>query len=157
MALSDGIGSKVFIGPATASLDASTITALTPCVEVKECESIPEFGDSSATITFTSLSAGRVRKRKGARDAGDITVTFANIPDDPGQLAMIAAEKSKSNFAIKVVAADEPDEDGTPSEFYLIALVNSAKVNVGASNAVNKRAFSLLIQDVHEVPAEAGA
>lgn len=156
MAVSDGIGTTFAIGPSTASDDASTITALTPYVEVAKVETIPEFGPSAATITFTGLD-GKVLKRKGARDAGDITVTFANVPGDAGQEAMIAAEASKLKFAMKVTAADEPDEDGTPSTFYLIGLVNSNRVNVGQSNAVNKRSFSILLDDVHEVPAEAGA
>jgi hypothetical protein len=158
MALSDGIGAKIFIGPATTVEAGSGLVALTPFVEIGQCEAIPEFGDSAATITFNSLSDGRVRKRKGVRDAGDITVTFANDPANAGQIAMIAAEKTKFRFAFKVVAADEPDEDGTPSTYYFAALVNSNKINMGQSNAVNKRSFSLLIDtDVHEVPAEEGA
>ncbi|KQW79714.1 hypothetical protein [Brevundimonas sp. Root1279] len=155
MAISDGIGTTIAIGPSTASDDASTITALTPYVDIAKVETIPEFGPSAATITFTGLD-GKVIKRKGARDAGDIVVTFANVPGDAGQEAMIAAEASKLKYAFKITAADEPDEDGTPSTFYLIGLVNTNKVNVGQSNAVNKRSFSILLDDVHEVPAEPG-
>ncbi|KQS55901.1 hypothetical protein ASG17_07575 [Brevundimonas sp. Leaf363] len=153
--LSDGIGTKIFIGPVTSSYDPSTMTALT-YVEIKECEAIPDFGDSAATTTFNSLSDGRVRKRKGVRDAGDLAVTFANIPDDPGQVAMIAAEKTKFRYAIKIQADDGGDANDTDSAFYFAGLVNSNKINVGQSNSVNKRTFSILIDTaIHEVAATA--
>lgn len=154
MALSDGIGTRLFIGPVATSDDPSTYAALTPWVEVSEIETIPEFGDSSATITFASLSAGRQRKRKGVRDAGDITITAGKVVGDPGQAAMVAAEKTKFRYAFKVVEADAPDEDWTDTTYYFAALVNSARVNVGANNAVNKRAWNLLIDtEVEEVAA----
>lgn len=155
MALSDGLGTKIFIGPVATSDDTSTYAALTPWVEIGEVESIGEFGDAASAINFTSLSSARVRKRKGARDAGDVSVVCANIPDDPGQLAAIAAEGTKYRYAFKVVAADAESEDFTDSEFYFGALVMSKRLNVGASNAVNKRTINLAIDtDIHEVPSE---
>lgn len=156
-ALSDGLGTKVFIGPVATSDDTSTYAALTGWVEIAEVESIGEFGDAASAINFTSLSKARVRKRKGARDAGDVSIVCANIPDDPGQLAAIAAESTRFRYAFKIVANDAPDEAGSESEFYFGALVMSKRVNVGASNAVNKRTFNLGIDtDIHEVPAAAG-
>lgn len=155
MAISDGLGTKVFIGPVVTSDDPSS-TAYTSAVyvEIGEVESIGEFGDSAATITFTSLSKSRVRKRKGARDAGDLSVVCANDPLDPGQIAAIAAEKTKFRYAIKIVAADAADDNDTNSTFYFGAPVTGAKANVGASNAVNKRTFTFAIDtEIHEVPA----
>jgi len=154
-ALSDGLGTKVFIGPVATSDDTSTYSVLTGWVEIAEVESIGEFGDSASAITFTSLSAARVRKRKGARDAGDVAIVCANVPGDLGQEAAIAAEGTKFRYAFKVVAADAESEDFTDSEFYFGALVMSKRVNVGASNAVNKRTINLAIDtDIHEVPSE---
>lgn len=150
-ALADGIGTKVFIGPVTTSGDTTTYPALTGWVEVAEVESIPEFGDSAATITFASLSSGRQRKRKGVRDAGDITITAGKVVSDPGQAALSAAEKTNFRYAFKVVEADAQSEDWSDTAYYFGALVNSARVNVGANNAVNKRSWSLLIDtNVHE-------
>lgn len=153
--LCDGIGTKFFIGPVTNSNDPSTYAAITGWVEVAEVETIPEFGDQASTITFTSLSSGRVRKRKGARDAGDFVLTCGKVVGDPGQAAMNAAEQTKFRYPIKVVEADAPDEDWSDTTYYFGALVNSARVNVGASNAVNKRMWSILIDTaIHEVEAE---
>jgi len=154
-ALSDGLGTRVFIGPVATSDDTSTYAALTGYVEIAEVESIGEFGDSASAITFTSLSSARVRKRKGARDAGDVSIVCANVPGDPGQEAAIAAEGTKFRYAFKIVPADAASEDHTDSEFYFGALVMSKRVNVGASNAVNKRTFALAIDtDIHEVPSK---
>lgn len=154
-ALSDGLGTKVFIGPVATSDDTTTYPALTGWVEIAEVESIGEFGDAASAITFTSLSKARVRKRKGARDAGDVAIVCANVPGDPGQEAAIAAEGTKFRYAFKVVAADAESEDHSDSEFYFGALVMSKRVNVGAANAVNKRTLNLAIDtDIHEVPSE---
>lgn len=154
MAISSTVGTRVFIGPVTTSDDPATYTSLT-YVEIGEVESIGEFGDEASAITFTSLSDSRVRKLKGARDAGTVAVTVANDPTDAGQEDAIDAEKSKATFAFKVVAADNPDgteDDG--SAFYFGAKIMSARVNPGAANAVITRTFSLGIDTaIHEVPA----
>lgn len=156
-ALSDGLGTKVYIGPVATSDDTSTYASLTGWKEISEVESIGEFGDAATAITFTSLSSSRVRKRKGARDAGDVAIVCANLPGDPGQEAAIAAEGSKHRYAFKIVAADAPTEAGTDSVFYFGALVMSKKLNVGASNAVNKRTFNLAIDtDIDEQAADDG-
>ena len=158
MSISDGLGTKIYIGPIAANDSPSGYAALTPWVEIGEVESIGEFGDASAVITFTSLNAARVRKRKGARDAGDLTIVCANLPRDAGQIAMIAAEGTKFRYAFKIVAEDSPDANDTDSTFYFGALVTSKRLNVGASNAVNKRTFMLAIDTaVLEVPSEAVA
>lgn len=155
MSLSDGNGTQVFIGPVVTSDDTSTYPALTGWVEIEEIESVGEFGDASSPITFNSLKKGRTRKRKGPKDAGDISIVCANVPTDAGQQAMIAAEATPYIYAIKIVANDAPSPDFSNSEFYFGALVMSKRVNVGASNAVNKRTFNLAIDtDIHEVPAE---
>lgn len=151
MNLSDGNGSKIFIGPATTSADPSTYSGLA-WTEVKGVETIPEFGDNSSIITFTALDSGRVHKRKGPSDAGDITVVFGRINGDEGQDAMTAAANTRQRYAFKVVPNDAPDADYTNSALYFGALVNGPRTNVGQSNAVNKRSYSLVIDTpIYEV------
>lgn len=158
MAISDTTGTKIYIGPATTLTSAAAIAGATiTWVEIGEVESITEFGDQASTITFNSLSDGRVRKRKGVRDAGDVTVNVANDPLDLGQIACIEAEKTKFYYPFKVVPADAPTEAGEDSEFYFGALVMSARINPGAANATIMRSIVLAINtDVHEQPATAG-
>ena len=142
--LEDTTGTKVFIGPATTSDDVETYEALTTYVEVKLVESFGEIGDESSVITFNSLSDGRVRKRKGLRDSGTTTINCGVDRDDPGQTAMIAAEKSKARYAFKITTPD-PDGVGSATETYFGALVTSARTNRGANNAVVMRSFGLAL------------
>lgn len=154
MGISSTMGSRAYIGPATALTDPSAMTGLT-FVEIGEVESIGEFGDTAAAITFTSLAAARVRKLKGARDAGDVSIVVANDPADAGQIAAIAAEKTPYTYAIKVVAADAVTEDWTNSEYYFAAKVMSARLGQKGANDVNKRTIVLAIDTaIHEIPSE---
>lgn len=150
---SDGNGTKIFIGPQTTSDDPSTYSSGITWTEVKECEAIPEFGDQSAIIAFNSLTSGRAHKRKGTADSGDLTVTFGMVANDPGQLAMTAASKLPWRYPFKIVIQDGLDANDTDGTFYFGALVNGNKVNVGQSNAINKRSYNLVIDTpIHEVP-----
>lgn len=146
-------GTKLYIGPVTAAADAAAYAALT-WVEVSEVESIPEFGETNALVSFVSMSAGRVRKAKGAADSGDLTVACANLPRDAGQLAMIAARATKFAYAIKIVVEDSPDANDGDSTFYFHAYVMAAKPNIGGANDPTKRNFGLAIETaIFEVPS----
>lgn len=158
MAISSTTGAKIFIGPVNDTADDEAAYSGLVYTEVKEVESIGEFGDQASTVTFTSLGDARVRKRKGVRDAGDLAVSVANDPRDPGQLALVAAEATEFSYAVKVVLADAPDANDTDSTFYFRALVASARLNVGEANAIIRRAFAFLIDSkIIEVPSEAVA
>lgn len=146
MAIASSTGAKIYIGPANSTADDhTTYVALTPYTEVKEVESIGEFGDQASTITFTSLGDARTRKRKGVRDAGDLNVVAANDPLDAGQKLMIAAQATDFSYAFEVLLADGADANDTDSTFYFRALVSSARLNVGAANNIIKRNFAVLI------------
>jgi hypothetical protein len=156
MAIASTTGAKIYIGPVTTTADDPTAYAALTYVEIKEVESIGEFGDQASTITFTSLGDARVRKRKGVRDAGDLSVMVANDPLDPGQLACVAAELTEFSYAIKVVLADAADANDTDSTSYFRALVASARLNVGQANAMIKRNFAFLLDSkVVEIPSVA--
>lgn len=141
-------GAKIFIGPTTAVTgadDAAIITAYEALtyVEIKEVESLGEFGDQAADVTFTSLSDARVRHLKGARDAGVLALVVGRDPLDPGQIAARAAQKTKFAYAFKIVAADAPDENDTPTTFFFHALVQGARENFGTSDNVVKSNINL--------------
>lgn len=154
MAIAPTTGAKIYLGPVNSVADDATAYAALSYTEIKQVESIGEFGDSASTITFTSLGDARVRKRKGVRDAGDLSVTVANDPLDPGQIAAIAAQATDFSYAIKVLLADGADANDTDSVFYFRALVSSARLNVGAANEIIKRTFAMLIDSqVIEVPS----
>lgn len=152
MAIASTSGCQIFLGPTTAAANAAAYAALT-YVEIKSVESIGEFGDQAATITFTALSDARVRKRKGVRDAGDLSVVCANDGLDPGQVAAIAAQATDFTYATKVLLADGADANDTDSVFYFHSLVASARLSIGGANEMIRRTFAFLIDTaVIEVP-----
>ena len=154
MALASTTGTQVFIGPVNSTAATSTQYAALAYVEIGLVETIGEFADSASTITFTSLGDARVRKRKGVRDAGDLTLTCANDPLDAGQKAAIAAQTTESTYAFKISLQDGADANDTDSVFYFRALVGSARLNVGGANAIIRRSFALLIDTpVLEIPS----
>lgn len=162
MPVTTASGTKIFIGPTTAvtgATDAAILTAykaLAGWQEIKEVDSLGEFGDEASDVTFTSLSDGRVRHMKGARDAGVLSLVVGRDPLDVGQKAARAAEKTKFAYAFKVIAEDEPDEDGTPTTFFFHALVQSARENFGEADNVVKTTFNLGITTaMFEEPAAA--
>lgn len=155
MAITTSAGAKFYIGPVNNTAEDETAYAALSYVEVGEVETLGEFGDSAQAVTFTSLGDARVRKLKGSFDAGDIALTVANDPADPGQIALVAASKTKFSYAIKVVAADAADENDTDSTFYFRGKVMTRRLNVGGANDVTKRSFTVGIDsEIVEIPSE---
>ncbi|TPN44459.1 iron ABC transporter substrate-binding protein [Mesorhizobium sp. B1-1-4] len=153
MSVSTASETKVYIGPTTPAADAAAYAALT-WVEIGEVQSVGEFGDQANDVTFTSLSDGRVRHLKGARDAGALALVCGRDALDLGQVAARAAEKTKFAYAIKIVAADALDANDTDSIFYFHALVQSARNNFGENDAVVTTTFNLgIVTAIIEVPA----
>lgn len=63
---------------------------------------------------------------------------------DAGQIALLAAEKSRENFAFRLVLNDAPT-GGTPSERMFIAAVGSAVEAFDTANNVMKLNASLWV------------
>ncbi|MBN6819518.1 iron ABC transporter substrate-binding protein [Methylobacterium organophilum] len=137
-------GAKIFIGPSVLpSTDTEAEYSALTWTEIGLVESLGEFGDQSNTVNFASLNDGRNRKAKGIRDAGDLALTVARDPTDPGQDALIAAEATSNKYAFKVVYPDRLTPTGTDGIDYFRALVMSKRSNVGSADNVIRRAFTL--------------
>ena len=105
MTVNSAGGSKLYIG----STDTLTLQAeyeAESYSEIGEIENAGELGDQSAAITFTALADSRVRKFKGPRDAGTMTVVVGDDPSDAGQAALIAAEAQPFNYNFKLELND---------------------------------------------------
>ena len=156
MAITTAAGSKIYIGQVRAP-DTDTLAeyaALTGWVEIGEVETLGEFGDESSAVNFLAVNDARTRKLKGARDAGTLALTVGRDPLDPGQIALRAAEKTKFEYAFKVVAADAPDEDHTDTVYFFGALVMSGRNNYGGADNVVRNTFNLGINtEIFEAPA----
>lgn len=143
MGISTTAGAKVYIGTTAAATNATQFAADT-YVEIGSVEDIGEFGDESSEVTFSEVGSGRVRKRKGQRDAGTLTLICGRDAADAGQDALLAAEKTEGVYNIKVVADDAPTP-GTPSTFYFKAIVLSARLNFGSADNITRVNFVLSI------------
>lgn len=109
-------GTKIYIGPATqtkiADFIESELSGLT-YVEIDGFQNMGAYGDSAEIIETNLINRGRKIKQKGTTDAGSMENSFAIIPADPGQIALKAAMKTKSNFAFKVEYDDAPSARST--------------------------------------------
>lgn len=130
-------GCRIFIGPATATQAADFVEAdlatLSPYTEIDGWTQMGDFGDNSALITQALINRGRDVKLKGTKNAGSMQNIFANLPDDAGQIAVIAAAQTQLNYAFKVLLNDGDttvSPDIQPSERYFVGLIMSA-VEVG--------------------------
>src|SRR5215210_8942445 len=92
-------GTKIYVSSAAAAASVDTqaeFEALT-WVEVGLVEDVGEFGDESNPVTFAALGDARVRRSKGARDAGILSITCGWDTADVGQIKLIAAEASNTD------------------------------------------------------------
>ncbi len=137
-------GTKLFVAPsaATEPANAAAYAGLT-WTEVGFIENIGDYGDQSSAVDFAVLGDGRVRKAKGARHAGALTVTCAHIADDVGQAALVAAEATYNNYPFKVELPNKLTTGGTNELQYFIGLVMSKRLNVGANDNVVRRTFEV--------------
>ena len=135
-------GSKFYIGTTQAAASQAEFEADT-YTEVGEVENLGEFGDQANIITFASLADTRVRKFKGARDAGTMDVVVGDDPLNAGQDAMVAAEGQPNDYNFKVELNDPTSLSGTPSVFYFRGKVLSKRMNVGDVNNVVRRTFQV--------------
>lgn len=134
-------GAQVFIGPVVEAQSADFVLgdfAGFSFTEIGWLESIGEFGDESAEITFDAIGEGRTQKLKGIRNAGNMDLVMGVVEDDPGQLALLSAEAEPDDFAFKVIFNNAPPA-GTPSERYFIGKVMTARENLGTANSVVRR------------------
>jgi hypothetical protein len=140
-------GAKLFIAPAQATTPANAAAyALLTWTEVTFLESLGEYGDSSSIVTAAVLGDGRMRKAKGARDAGEFPVVAFPKGDDPGQLAMIAAEGTYSFYPFKVELPNKLTAPGGTNELnYFMGLVTSKRRNVGANDNIVRDTYTVAV------------
>jgi len=126
---------------------------------VGEVEDVSEFGDTFNAVNFTALSDGRVRKYKGTRDAGNVTLTIGMDVADAGQDALTAAlENSDSadyNFKVAFTDGDTvPSPDVTPTVVYFSGKVMSRRYGTGGADSIVKVSVDIAINsEIIEVEA----
>ena len=154
-------GSKIYIGPAMAFSGTDLVAGDFPSsgegaitwTEIKGHTDLGSAGDTSELVTSNQIGIRRTRKAKGSRNAGSKTIVMDFDPADPGQIALLAAEKTDDSYAFRMVFADAP-AGGTPSERFFIAFVMSHEEQLGeANNAVKISATLELDSNIVRVAA----
>jgi hypothetical protein len=131
-------GSKLYIGQAKAFNGTDFIASDfngQSWTEIGGTTNLGAAGDTSELISSNQVGAARTRKLKGTRNAGSMAVVADLDYADAGQVALIAAEKTRHAYAFKIVLNDAP-VGGTPSERYFVALVMSASEQWNEANSV---------------------
>ena len=137
-------GTKFFISTTAAASTVDTLVeyeALT-WTEIMEVEDLGNIGDVSTEVTGAAIGDSRIRKAKGARNAGTMNVIcFDTVPLDAGQVAVIAAEATYSNYAFKIEFP--PPVTGTAEIQYFRGLVMSNELRLGTNDNIRRRAFNI--------------
>ncbi len=102
-------GAKIYIGPAgnvpDDDVDASDFTSIS-WTEIKGWQTMGSVGDTATLITEAVISNRRDLKAKGTRNAGSMQNNFIILPNDAGQIALIAAEATDDNYPFKLLFDD---------------------------------------------------
>lgn len=117
-------------------------------------------GDSATLVTSDQIGNARTKKTKGTRNAGTMENVFDVVKDDPGQLALIAAEQDNKNYGFRIVYNDAPATgvSPTPSEAMFIGLVMSTSYQGGGANDPRRLAATVEVNSNRvDVPASTGA
>jgi hypothetical protein len=148
-------GTRVFIGAAATS-DVDTIAefeATSMWVEIGLVESVGEIGDEANPVTFQALGDGRVRKAKGARDAGTMALICGHDPTDTGQAAVEAAEATNNNYMFKLILPDGP-VGYSDTILYFRGLVMGKRKNIGNNENVIRNQYNVGINsEIYSDPA----
>src|SRR5262245_1839969 len=148
MAIVTASGTPGYIGPQVTDVAADTLAefqALSGWTAIGLIESVGEFGDEAADVTFAAIGDARIRHAKGARDAGTMALVCAHDPLDTGQLALETAEQTKLNFAFRVTLPDTPGSPFTNTEIYFRGLVASRRKNIGTNDNVIRNNYNVLV------------
>jgi hypothetical protein len=120
--------------PATydaAGYAATTITY----TNISKVESFPEFGSESAINEFIPIN-GAVEYYKGVRRYGTGPMVVGDLPADPGQVILKAAEASANHYSMKITYPDG-------EVHYLDVLVGSWKLSQATEGQAMKRTASI--------------
>ena len=151
-------GSKLFIGPATTNVTdtLAEFQSITAWTEIGLIENLGELGDEASSVTGAAIGDSRIRKAKGARDAGTMSVICFHDPTDTGQAAVEAAEQTNDNYAFKLIIADGPPGYSDTTKYFR-GLVMGRRQNVGTNDNIIRNTYNIgvnspLVIDVASTP-----
>ena len=146
--------SRVFVGPANATISELDEFEAVSWIEIKEVEDLGEWGVEGNIQEFLSLADGYVRKLKGSLNSGNIELITARDPSDEGQNLLRAGAGDWLKYPIKVELNDAPTPTGENTVYYFRAIVGSSRSNYGNADNITRTTFNLAIDGpILEIPA----
>lgn len=109
MALSPVAGTRIYIGGVLNDKSSDFIAsdfASQTWVEIDGYQSAGPLGDAAQEIATDLINRGRTVLQKGTRRSPATEHVFATIKTDPGQMALVAAQKTAFNYAFRILDAD---------------------------------------------------
>lgn len=104
-------GDRIYIGGVLSAKNADFVAADfagQSWVEIDGWETCGPIGDAAQEIATDLINRGRTVVQKGTRRSPAMENNFAIVPGDAGQAALYAAERSKFNYAFRIVRDDAP-------------------------------------------------
>lgn len=141
-------GAKLYIGT-TAAIDYTSDSTSRASfeadtfIEIKEVSNIGEIGATANVVQFPLVSEDFVKKSKGTRNAGDPVIVVGRVSDDPGQVAVRAAEAGKYYYNFKLQLADGVDANHTDTVIYFRALVAGIPNQFGGNEDFVTESYTL--------------
>lgn len=135
-------GSKFSIGTTMQATNRTQFEADT-YTPLGGLSNIGEMGTQSNVLQFPLISDEFVAKSKGTRNAGDPAIVVGRITDDPGQIALRAAEVTNYFYNFKLELPDAQDELHTNTIIYFRAIVASALNQLGGNEDFITETYTL--------------
>lgn len=149
-------GTRYYIGPSGTSTQYDTLAefeAVTVWTEIGLVENGGEFGDEASAVTGAALGDARIRKAKGARDAGTLSLVVFHDPTDAGQAAIELAEQDNLNYVFKVALNDGPAGYSDTIQYFR-GLVMSRRLQVNTNDSILRVTYNIGINsEIFENPA----
>jgi hypothetical protein len=104
-----------------------------------------EFGKEYNLVTHNPLADRKTYKRKGSYNNGSMTLQMGRVPDDAGQVLLLAAQDSDDSYSFKITL-----QDGTVN--YFTGQVMSYRTSIGSVDQITSASVTVEVDsDIVEV------
>ena len=104
-----------------------------------------EYGKEYNLVTHNPLADRKTYKRKGSYNNGSMTLQMGRVPDDAGQVLLLAAQDSDDSYSFKITL-----QDGTVN--YVTGQVMSYRTSIGSVDQITSASVTVEVDsDIVEV------
>ena len=138
-------GTTIAISAALPATYNSTGFAALTYTSIGEITDAGEFGKEYNLVTHNPLADRKTYKRKGSYNNGSMTLQMGRVPDDAGQVLLLAAQDSDDSYSFKITL-----QDGTVN--YFTGQVMSYRTSIGSVDQITSASVTVEVDsDIVEV------